>query len=477
MIKYDNTYDKLPPHFFKPSNAKKLDNPLLAIFNDQLALDLFGTRLRDVSEHELAAYFSGQVHDSSMSSISMAYSGHQFGYFNPTLGDGRAILLGEILTQNNERFDLQLKGSGRTPFSRSGDGLSALGPVIREYIISEAMFSLGVPTTRSLAVIKSGEIVQREIDLPGGILTRVASSHIRVGTFEYLASHGDITGIDKLARYCAKRHFPSIETNEQFYLNFLKAVALKMSRMVSDWMALGFIHGVMNTDNMSIAGETLDYGPCAFIDNFNRARVFSSIDRNARYAYNNQVNIAKWNFTRLASCLLPLIHNEEQKAEQILRTSIESYLPEFDKHFREKMLLKIGISKDFKGSEILINQLFDYLEKDEKDFTETFKSLETKLDTAKEEEDIFIQNWLKNISTESSSKLQTKKLMQQNNPCYIPRNHLVEEAIQRAYQGDYEFTKFLTKQLRTPYTQRAEADEIFKAPRAEQRIHHTFCGT
>ncbi len=478
MINFENTYTNLPHYFYQKARAKNLESPYLIEFNRSLAVEILGSDFQNISESKLAAYFSGQIHDESMASIAMAYSGHQFGYFSPKLGDGRALLLGEVTNMRGKRYDVQLKGSGRTPYSRNGDGLSSLGPVLREYITSESMFHLGVQTTRSLAVVSTGEHVYREQALPGGILTRTASSFIRVGTFEYLASHHDTDSIVKLSKYAAKRHFPKLDTEEsEFYLNFLKAVAFNISNMVSDWMSFGFIHGVMNTDNISICGETLDYGPCAFMDNFKIDRVFSSIDKGARYAYNNQINIAKWNFTRLASCFLPLISDNEQEAQKRLRLSIESYLHIFDEQFREKMLSKLGIIKDYPESEALITALFKYLEEGEKDFTETFKSLEANINQSHSNQDDFTKLWLDTIKKMDISFAQATGIMKKKNPYYIARNHLVEEAIQAGYNDDLSLFKKINKVLENPYIFQAESNDLFKAPTSEQRITHTFCGT
>ena len=375
MINFDNTYLNLPDIFYAKSIPAKVSNPSLLEFNSEFASEELGLNLEYLNEYELANLFTGQVLPDSASSIALIYAGHQFGQFVPQLGDGRALLLGEIVTPKGHRYDIQFKGSGKTPFSRNGDGKSTLGSVIREYIVSEAMHFLGVPTTRSLAAAVTGDLVYREQPLPGGVFARVASSHIRIGTFEYFAARNDLESLKLLVNYSIERHYPDIKDQENIYLSFLQKVAYSHAYLVAHWMSFGFIHGVMNTDNMSISGETIDYGPCAFIDNFAFKRVFSSIDQYGRYAYSNQIPIAKWNLCRLASCLTPFIHNDKKQAITICEDSINSYFHIYEEKWIEAMGKKFGLFSSQTEDQALINNWLQYLEDEDRDFTLSFRKL------------------------------------------------------------------------------------------------------
>jgi uncharacterized protein YdiU (UPF0061 family) len=461
MLEFQNTYIQNPSHFFSPVKADHLENPELILFNYDLALELTGIDFNKYSPQEIANYFSGQ--DKTIDSISLAYSGHQFGHLNPTLGDGRAMLMGEILTKENKRFDIQLKGSGPTPYSRNGDGKSALGPVIREYLVSEAMHSLGVPTTRALCAVNTNENVFRQTPEPGGIFTRVASSHIRIGTFEYFAIREDFNGIKTLADYTIARHYPDADGN---YLKFIELVAKKWATMIAKWMSLGFIHGVMNTDNMAVSGETIDFGPCAFMDTYSENKVFSSIDRNGRYAYNNQLNIGKWNLYRFASCFIQLVEAKQ----------IEKLLEELDNIFEvswlSEMAKKFGISSAIESDKDLIKSFLKILEDNKLDFTQSFTKLTHGLDSFGELEGFldFKIKWEKRIDIEEA-----QKYMQNVNPYIIPRNHQVQKAIDMAYDGDYSYFIDLNKAFKEPYSSNHET--LMITPKENEIVTATFCGT
>jgi len=481
MINFNNTYNTLPERFFTESTPENISNPTLLAFNKDLAQDILELDLEQYSDDELAKLFTGQIIPDSAASIALAYAGHQFGNFVPQLGDGRAVLLGEILNSKNQRFDIQLKGSGRTVFSRGGDGKSSLGPVIREYIVSEAMYFLGVPTTRALAAATTGDHVQRETSIPGGVFTRVAASHIRVGTFEFFAARRDNEGIKLLTEYTIQRHYPEIAigNNPNYAIDFLKAVAQKQSTLVAKWMSIGFIHGVMNTDNMSISGETIDYGPCAFMDNFSFTKTFSSIDRRGRYAYNNQLNVAKWNLSCLASCLIPLIDEDEKTAVNILEETFANVDDLYQKKHLDCMSKKFGIFNANESDIDLIDSFLKYLEEEDLDFTISFRTLTDEPNNLKQSDlfKSFFDKWQARLSEQTESQDQAMALMQKSNPVFIPRNHQVERAIQGAIQGDLTIFKDLIECSKTPYLKQTQFDQYTKAPLIEQRVQATFCGT
>lgn len=483
-MKFDNTFINLPKEFFAAAAPAKFSAPQLLKFNDQLAAQL-GLDLTAFSQSELANIFVGQMMLTGSTPIAMAYAGHQFGHFVPQLGDGRAMLLGEVVDPQGRRFDIQLKGAGQTVFSRNGDGRSALGPVMREYIISEAMFHLGVPTTRALAATITGDLVYRETPLPGAILTRVAAGHIRIGTFQYLAAKGDIAGLKTLLDYSIKRHYPEIMGQANSARLFLKKVAAAQASLIAQWMGLGFIHGVMNTDNMTISGETIDYGPCAFMDNFNFNQVFSFIDRNGRYAYANQKDIAMWNLSRLADSLIPLVHADQNTAMASLNEEL-STLPElFNKAWGQQMAAKLGLLTYQKNDEQLIQKWLNYLQSEQLDFTLSFRLLANRLEghediasfKATEKFDDFLTLWKLRLKIQGKDISSTKNQMNSINPIYIPRNHQVERAIQSALDGDYSIFHELIQVLKQPFQRQREFANYQSPPLPEERVAETFCGT
>jgi len=479
MIEFNNSYQDLPDDFYSVVPSAKVCEPVLLAFNAKLAKEGLGLELEHRSDQELAELFTGQVIPQSASSIALAYAGHQFGNFVPELGDGRAMLLGEVLTPKGDRFDIQLKGSGRTPYSRGGDGKSSLGPVLREYIVSEAMFALGIPTTRALAAASTGDFVQREKSLPGGVLTRVASSHIRIGTFEFFSARRDVEGLKKLLNYAINRHYPALKDSDNQALAFLEQVAHAQAEMVAHWMSVGFIHGVMNTDNMTISGETLDYGPCAFMDNFAFDRVFSSIDRQGRYSYNNQIEIAQWNLYRLASCLLPLIAEDPDEGMRLGNQSLESYLHLYDDKWTSRMGKKLGLLDTEPGDKGLIRQWLTYLETEDLDFTQSFRSLAGEPYHFKRTPlfDEFYAQWQVRLEKQTLSTEESKALMNQVNPVFIPRNHQIERAIQGGLTGDFSVFQEMIEVLKNPFTEQPQFAIYQTPPLAEQRIKATFCGT
>ena len=472
-----STYTQLPAGLFDECAAERFAAPALIKFNAALATEL-GFELEGKSDAELAQIFAGQVLLPGSRPLALAYAAHQFGHFVPQLGDGRALLLGEVKTPAGKHYDIQLKGSGRTKYSRSGDGRAALGPVLREYLVSEAMHRLGVPTTRALAAVSTGELVYRETPLPGAIVTRVASSHLRIGTFQYLACRQDTQGLKALLDYAVERHYPELKHSEARALDFVGAVARRQAKLVAQWMGLGFIHGVMNTDNMTVSGETIDYGPCAFMDQFNFHQVYSFIDKNGRYAYGNQPKILVWNLTRLGECLVPLLEVPEEEAIQQLTAELQKVPALFEAELHGVMAKKLGLQGPDGTGEIL-QAFFDYLTHERLDFTQSFRQLAA-LATDQphsfprtEEFQRFEKLW--------RPKLRGSRTLAQEleavNPIYIPRNHQIEAAIQLAERGD--FTKFheLHQVLSDPFTARPEYAGHALPPEEHQKVRNTFCGT
>lgn len=466
-----NSYLKLPSLFYKEAQATQFTEPKLLLFNKRLAKEL-GPELENLDEKELALIFSGQKLLENSKPIALAYAGFQFGHPVPSLGDGRALLLGEL-----NGCDIQLKGSGQTIFSRRGDGLSALGPVLREYIISEFMHTMGIPTTRALAAVATDEDVYRQFGPePGGVFTRVAKSHLRVGTFQYALFKQDFNALRSLLDYAVDRHYPefnNLDVKEKA-LSFLESFTLKQGKLIADWTTLGFIHGVMNTDNCSIAGITIDYGPCAFMEEFRFQQVFSSIDENGRYSYFNQVPIIQWNILRLADCLLPLISDDQDLAVKEVEKRIYPHLERFH-HFRmEKLASKFGISDFEPDDENTVMLFLNYLQENSLDFTLSFRNLpklyqeDHSFYPASEKRDQFLTSWKKRVKDVS--------LLNSINPLYIPRNHLVQKAIDEAYRGDMTFVKKLIEVLEDPFTERHE-DEFSTPPQVHQKVLRTFCGT
>ena len=422
--------------------------------------------------------------------IALVYAGHEFGYFVPQLGDGRAILLGEIVNNGGCRFDIQLKGSGQTSYSRSGDGRAPLGAVIREYIISEAMHSLNIPTTRALAIIITGELVSRETLLPGGILTRIASSHLRVGTFEYFAASDDQENLQLLADYSINRHFPNIKKSNLRYQTFLESVSDRQGALIAKWMHVCFVHGFMNSDNTSISGETIDYGPCAFMDSYDPATVFSSIDHHGRYAYGNQPNIAQWNIACLGECLLPLIHPDRNKAIGIAEEILDSFQDKFRKYWLSGMYKKIGLTQNEPEDINLLEQLLELMKENKTDYTLTFRylsdAIENDTGNSNFEKQFLSQNkisewlvsWRKRLKIQSASFKKIKMSMQKENPAFIPRNHRIEKAIYEAVDNnDYSYMDHLILLLNKPYQDQPNNSEYMNPPEKPDHNYQTFCGT
>lgn len=535
MFPFKNTFARLPEIFHERIEPTKVSAPELLRVNRTLA-DELGIHLPS-TDAEIAAIFSGNTLPEGAEPLAMAYAGHQFGHFVPQLGDGRAILLGEVTDSRGTQRDIQLKGAGRTRFSRGGDGRSALGPVIREYIVSEAMHTMGVPTTRALAMVRTGDPVYRETPLPGAILTRVGASHIRVGTFEFFAARHNTDAIRTLSEYVIQRHYPHCAEDSNPILVMLTEIMRAQARLVAKWMQLGFIHGVMNTDNTTVSGETIDYGPCAFTDDYQHDKVFSSIDQYSRYAYKNQPVIARWNLENLSACLAPLLAETTEEAVELIKGAIEVYSDTFQHHWRVGFLQKIGLldqtvsnavqnnlskkdhddaasesehsaqdvqSQNKRTTETtqpdsltyteLVQRLLSLMNRHRADFTNTFRFLgddDANLarfraqfpDAAETDLDVWISDWRVAISevhdTSESPGIPASVRNQMNlvNPAYIPRNHRIEEAITAALHGDMGPADTLLELLADPYTERVEFRDFAQPPTPEQVVHQTFCGT
>ena len=475
---FDNTYSKLSNTFKEDIKPTPVHDPELVILNEQLATDL-NLDFSKTKDKDLSFLFAGNSLPDGSNTIAQAYAGHQFGHFT-MLGDGRAVLLGEHLSNKNIRFDIQFKGSGRTSFSRGGDGRAALGPMLREYIISEAINALNIPTTRSLAVVKTGEKVVRENLLDGAILTRVASSHIRVGTFQYIAARQNIKDLETLVDYTIERHYPQIKSSKTKALDLLNLVMEKQCQLVVDWMRVGFIHGVMNTDNMTISGETIDYGPCAFMDQYHPKTVFSSIDKLGRYAYSNQPPITKWNLTRFAECLIPLIDKNEDTAIKIATDVIDNFQNIYEKKWLNMMRDKLGLFGEDNFDLKLINNLLNWMETNEADYTNTFCYLmDINLNNDEKYKDqnfiTWFKDWEKRILIKNESKENSINLMKKNNPIVVPRNHKVEEALEAANNNDLQTMNALLSILKKPYSKQKNI-ENYQSP-SNIQDYQTFCGT
>jgi protein adenylyltransferase len=484
-----SSYAGLPERFFARVTPTPVAEPRMIKFNHALAADL-NLGLEAVQPEGLAALFSGNVLPPGCVPIAMAYAGHQFGHFVPQLGDGRAILIGEMSDRYGQRRDIQLKGCGRTPYSRNGDGRAALGPVLREYLVSEAMHALGIPATRSLAAVTTGESVRREQLLPGAILTRVAASHVRVGTFEYFAARGDVAATKILADYCLERHFGHVAHDKAPYLALLREAVARQAALVAGWMRVGFIHGVMNTDNMAISGETIDFGPCAFMDAFDPAAVFSSIDEQGRYAYGNQPHAAAWNLARLAESLLPLLDENASRAVELATQVIETFAAQFADHWLKGMRSKIGLNLEEAGDRALIDDLLDAMHRHQADFTLTFRGLcnaATDQQSASEARGSFedtrdyqewVQRWRVRAAREHAVPSARAAAMRQVNPAYIPRNHRIEQAITAAVEHrDFAPFEQLSAALSQPYRYKPEFAGFTHPPLPTERVLQTFCGT
>ncbi|MEM6781200.1 MAG: YdiU family protein [Pseudomonadota bacterium] len=479
-FRFDNSYLSLPDRFYTQLDPLPVTKPEMMILNNDLATSM-GLNFSKLNLKDQAALFAGNSLPEGSQPFAQAYAGHQFGHFT-ILGDGRAHIWGEHMTPDERRLDIQFKGSGRTPYSRRGDGRAALGPMLREYIISEAMHALGIPTTRSLAVVTTGEDVMRETPLPGAILTRVASSHIRVGTFEFAAAQGDKNLVEALLDYTIDRHDPDIKDSENKALDFLHHVMDRQADLITHWMRVGFIHGVMNTDNMTISGETIDYGPCAFMDAYDPNTVFSSIDQMGRYAFDNQPVIAQWNVARLAEALLPLIDENIDKAVQIA----EKIVNDFPALYKIKWLLimrsKLGLFGEQTEDEQLISDLLDWMKKNHADYTNTFLDLSQEdkpsgtLFESKEFSEWY-ERWQARLQQNTKPLKSSLCLMKNNNPSVIPRNHKVEEALAAGNEGDLKPFHDLLSALKEPYKDREELKPFQLPPEPSERIYQTFCGT
>ncbi len=480
-LKLENTYCELPNIFYSKEIPEKILNPKLVEFNKELAEDL-GLDLKFLNSDEGIQYLVGNKLLEGSTPIAQAYAGHQFGHFT-MLGDGRAILLGEFISRNGQRFYIQLKGAGKTKYSRGGDGKAALGPMLREYIISEGMYGLKIPTTRSLAVISTGENVIREEILEGALLVRIAKSHIRVGTFQFARNFGDVEDLKKLADYTLNRHFKKDTYEGNPYLYLLKEVINNQAKLISKWQLVGFIHGVMNTDNMTISGETIDYGPCAFMDSYDINTVFSSIDINGRYAYGNQPKIGVWNLTRFAESLLPLLDDDIDNAIKIAEEALSNYGKLYNEYYFNGMRAKLGLFNKEEEDENLILSLLIIMNKFKADYTNTFLNLTL---GNLEEMSIFksddfkkwYESWQARLAKQNKSRDEIKKLMQSNNPTVIPRNYIVENAIKAAVNNnDYSVINKFLEALKNPYDYSNISEEYSKIPEVPSCPYKTYCGT
>jgi uncharacterized protein YdiU (UPF0061 family) len=479
---FDNSYARLPEGFFAEIAPTHVAAPRLIKFNEKLAEEL---GLPTLEDSEKAAVFSGNALPGGAQPIAMAYSGHQFGHFSPELGDGRAILLGEVVDRNGRRRDIQLKGSGPTPFSRRGDGRAALGPVLREYLVSEAFHALGIPATRALAAVTTGERVYREVALPGAVLTRVASSHVRVGTFQYFAARRDREAIMRLVEYVIDRHYPDARSADRPARALFESVVARQAQLVARWMQVGFIHGVMNTDNMSISGETIDFGPCAFMDHYDPAMVFSSIDTGGRYAYANQPIVAQWNLARLVETLMFLFNPDADKALEMAKESLASFKDIYQNAWLEGFRRKLGLFNAEDGDLVLIQKFLDALHTSQADFTIGFRSLahvlqsssvETRLAAAAFAE--WRERWTQRLSRQPQTQVDVVNLLRTSNPAFIPRNHRIEQIIEAAIDRE-DFSRFheMTDVLSRPFDEQTDHEFYARPPQHEERVLQTFCGT
>ncbi len=476
---FENTYSRLSNVFKENIKPIPVEKPEIILLNKVLASEL-NLDFSKINKKDLSEIFSGNILPKGSNSIAQAYAGHQFGHFT-MLGDGRAVLIGEHTTKSNRKYDIQFKGSGKTAFSRNGDGRAALGPMLREYIISEAMHALKIPTTRSLAVAKTGEGIQREKVLQGAVLTRVASSHIRVGTFQYIAARQEEDDLNTLLDYTIDRHYPQIKNSNNKALDLINSFIDRQCNLVVNWMRVGFIHGVMNTDNMAISGETIDYGPCAFMDTYDPKTVFSSIDKTGRYAYCNQPLITKWNLARFAECLIPLIDKDQEKAIKIATETINSFEKKYEEKWMNMMRAKLGLFGLVDKDKFLILDLLTWMHEKKADYTNTFCHL-MNLDLKKSElyNDKDFKNWKKRweyrLLKNNNSLKKSIKLMRNNNPLFIPRNHKIEEVLEAAEQNNLNPLKKILEILEKPYKEHKEKEE-YQSPSISNKKYQTFCGT
>lgn len=486
---FDNSYSRLPERFFTRLHPVPVSDPGLIRVNHDLARQL-GFDAQWLESQQGVDFIAGNFIPDNSDPIASVYAGHQFGGWNPQLGDGRAILIGEALDADGQRFDIQLKGSGRTPYSRGGDGRAPLGPVLREYIVSEAMMVFGVPTSRALGAVLTGEKVYRERKLPGAVLARVAQSHIRIGTIQYFASRQDHEALELLIDHVIERHYPGIAKHKNRVEALLGNIIDRQAKLVARWQSLGFIHGVMNTDNVLLSGETIDYGPCAFMDTFNANTVFSSIDHGGRYAFSNQPHVAHWNLTALAQALLPLINSDQDKALASAQALVDAFPEQYQQAFRQQVLRKLGIYTDSKETDSLIQDLFSLMQEERSDFTLTFRHLSDRVnavDAKTSVDSIFelpaafapwIRRWNKILGRDSIPATKRQAQMYAVNPVYIPRNHLVEETIQAAERRlDFEPFHQLVDVLTQPFKYEQHNSRFALPPRLEEMVTETFCGT
>ncbi|MDB5512399.1 MAG: hypothetical protein JWR08_1882 [Enterovirga sp.] len=487
-FRFDNTYAALPDRFFRRTSPSDVPAPRLMRLNRPLAAEL-GLDPDWLASPDGVAVLAGKQVPEGAIPIATAYAGHQFGHFVPQLGDGRAILLGEVVGRDGVRRDIQLKGSGRTPFSRQGDGKAALGPVLREFVVSEAMAALGIPTTRALAAVLTGEPVRREALLPGAVLTRVAKSHIRIGTFQFFAAREDRDGIRTLADYVIGRHYPDAQAAEAPYRALLDRVIARQADLVARWLLVGFIHGVMNTDNMSVAGETIDYGPCAFMDAYDPAAVFSSIDQHGRYAYANQPRIALWNLARLSETLLPLLAAEESAAIAVAEEALRAFPPQFEGAFQAGLRRKLGLAAEREGDIELAQDLLGAMAANQADFTLTFRRLsDAAADPAGDLRvrtlfadpaayDGWAARWRGRLGEEGRDPAAVRDAMRAVNPAFIPRNHRIEAAIQAGLRDDFGPFEELISVLSRPFEDQPDRAAYMEPPLPDERVRQTFCGT
>ena len=478
--KFENSYLQLPKNMQSKQLPEKVKNPKIVLINNNLSNEL-GINLSNLDPEYLALVFSGNQLPAGSDTIAMAYAGHQFGHFT-ILGDGRAILIGEHINNKKQRYEIQFKGSGKTEFSRNGDGKAALGPMLREYIISEAMFHLNIPTTRSLAVVKTDEKVIRETELPRAILTRVASSHIRVGTFQYFAYKKDDESLKSLVNYSIDRHYAEIKNSENIYINLIDKLMDKQIDLVVNWMRVGFIHGVMNTDNMALSGETIDYGPCAFMDKYDPKTVFSSIDHFGRYAYYNQPSITKWNLARFAECLIPFLDTNKDEAIKIATNKINEFDKKYEKKWLKMMSDKIGLLDTEKEDEVLILDLLQWMHSNKADYTNTFYNLINEKIFSNQVYDnadflTWKDRWKMRLSKYKNKMDKVEEKMKFSNPIIIPRNYKVEEALSAAESGDMSLVEILLKALEKPYENNSNLKDFQITEKLNKSGYKTFCGT
>ena len=478
--KFENSYLQLPKNMQSKQLPEKVKNPKIVLINNNLSNEL-GINLSNLDPEYLALVFSGNQLPAGSDTIAMAYAGHQFGHFT-ILGDGRAILIGEHINNKKQRYEIQFKGSGKTEFSRNGDGKAALGPMLREYIISEAMYYLNIPTTRSLAVVKTDEKVIRETELTRAILTRVASSHIRVGTFQYFAYKKDDESLKSLVNYSIDRHYPEIKNSENIYINLIDRLMDKQIDLVVNWMRVGFIHGVMNTDNMALSGETIDYGPCAFMDKYDPKTVFSSIDHFGRYAYYNQPSITKWNLARFAECLIPFLDTNKDEAIKIATNKINEFDKKYEKKWLKMMSDKIGLLDTEKEDEVLILDLLQWMHSNKADYTNTFYNLINEKIFSNQVYDnadflTWKDRWKMRLSKYKNKMDKVEEKMKFSNPIIIPRNYKVEEALSAAESGDMSLVEILLKALEKPYENNSNLKDFQITEKLNKSGYKTYCGT